>query len=109
MTSADLRRLVVAMTERPWEANGRDVRCAKGLFAELLDVNHIGDSEQNAAAIAALANHADALVALLDACEGVAKLGSLLHTTVGTPASEFSVWERMISALAAVHAIKEAP
>ena len=95
MTSAELRRIVGAMTERPF------CMCGVGRFA----------SEPCAGCLAkrTIANHADALVALVEAVEGVTKLGTLLRTTVGTAAAEFSVWERMTAALAAVHAIRSEP
>lgn len=55
MTSAELRRIVGAMTERPF------CMCGVGRFA----------SEPCAGCLAkrTLANHADALVALVEACE----------------------------------------
>ena len=74
MTSAELRRIVGAMTERPF------CMCGVGRFASAPCDKCIAKS--------ALANHATALVALLEACE----------TTRD--------WNDIDAAVAAVHAAK---
>jgi hypothetical protein len=64
MTSDELRAIFSAMTARPWENE-------RGLITAGREcVVVIGDNESaNEAAIVALANHADALVKLVAACE----------------------------------------
>lgn len=67
--SKELRAIVGAMTVRPWVADD-DTPC---LYSGCMEVAVLGDEAQNydgdGAAIAALANHADALVELVAACE----------------------------------------
>jgi len=63
--SDELRALVAAMTPGPWEENEGGL-----ITSERECVIVIGDNEPaTAAAIAALANHADPLVDLVAACE----------------------------------------
>lgn len=99
MTSTELRRIVGAMTDRPWRAYqhgsmgpddfvlqmGPDPR-----QYEILD-------RDDAAAIVALANHADALVALVKACE---RWKACTAKGLGSRAEH-----DLQDALAAVHAI----
>lgn len=110
MTSAELLRIVGAMTERPWRESPPD----SGLLvadcnhpegpveiANILEEAMLGD----AAAIAALANHATALVALVEACERLrkwrdsARSGAVLDARM----------DDVMSALAAVHAVRGEP
>ncbi len=74
--SDELRALVAAMSARPWrqgrvEKHHVFVPCAECLGPErvLLRMNEHFPHEADAAAIAALANHADAFVDLVAACE----------------------------------------
>jgi hypothetical protein len=80
MTSAELRALVAAMTERPWstENPARDIDgwstgaivCATAPRQAVYSPARRGTApEADRKAIAALANHADALVELVAACE----------------------------------------
>ncbi len=76
--SDELRELVAAMSARPWrqgrvEKHHVFVPCETCLGPErvLLRMNEHFPHEADAAAIAALANHADALVDLVAACEAL--------------------------------------
>ncbi len=76
--SDELRALVAAMSARPWrqgrvEKHHVFVPCADCLGPErvLLRMNEHFSHEADSAAIAALANHADALVDLEAACEAL--------------------------------------
>lgn len=109
-TSTELRRIVGAMTERPWFARSRflsRVRDSSGVGGTL-PTNHIGNlaERDDAVAIAALANHADALVALVEAVEGYARVVDPEGFSTRLEAELHGALE---DALAAVHAIKETP
>jgi molybdopterin-guanine dinucleotide biosynthesis protein A len=74
--SDDLRAIIAAMSARPWrqgrvEKHHVFVPCAECLGPErvLLRMNEYFPHEDDAAAIAALANHAEALVGLVRAAE----------------------------------------
>lgn len=95
-TSTELRRIVGAMTERPWFLSEHDGSIRGG--ADPVDDHDVGDadfSDVDMTAVLALANHADALVALVEACER-------LHEEQSQPAVY-----AVMRALAAVHAVKQ--
>lgn len=75
MTGADLRRLVGAMTPGPYRQGNFERFNVfvpfEGMSTErvLLRMNQHFPCDSDAKAIAALANHADVLVALVEACE----------------------------------------
>lgn len=81
MTSADLRRIVEAMTARPWRMAYENYPDGCGSTSVLSSTdstvyrseNPSNAARNNANSIATLANHADALVALVEACEAVAR------------------------------------
>lgn len=84
MTSAELRRIVGAMTpttaDRPWISLGEEVildntRSKGGFYAACASEN----PEADTAGIATLRNHATALVALLEACEAIGTQASGLN------------------------------
>ena len=111
--SPELRRIVGAMTERPWVgfvsplADALGVQHAGALYHDGCYVaDCIGSSNESAdlSAIVTLASHADALVALVGAVERIYELGPQPMTP--RQAEAFSALYR---ALAAVHAIPEKP
>lgn len=81
MTSAELRRIIEAMTERPWSATNYSSRpdsfydIWRGTIVDrpsqrIARMMRLGDeAHSDAVAIATIVNHADALVALVEACE----------------------------------------
>lgn len=111
-TSTDLRRIVGAMTERPWKRHVSPL-------ADALGVQHVGavyhgdgyvadciGSANEAAdthAIAALANHAEALVALVEAVE------RWRHTRASDTRELMAAVRAVDAALAAVHAVRGEP
>ena len=105
MTSAELRRIVGAMTERPWR-NGADLSHFDA--PEVTDgrtfAYHV-TNDADAVAIATLANHAAALVELVRACERLAEY-ELQGMDLGVGARGAVL--AMRDALAAVHAIPDA-
>lgn len=102
-TGTELHRIVGAMTDRPWHVSDQPEFVLNDARSEqVCDTYGCRNDIKNAAAIALLANHADALVALVLACE----------STRGLDTSDPAFWrgmEAMYAALAAVHAIKETP
>ena len=99
MTSDELAPIIGAMTERPWKADhhcciespsqdGNPERATRMTVTVLG-----GNGDENERAIAALANHADALVELVRACE------RWTRDEGPTPAADIE------AALAKVHAV----
>lgn len=73
MTADELARIIGAMTERPWahsEPHGFIVNKQHELGTA--ETYLYDNSDDNADAIVALANHADAIVELVAACEALA-------------------------------------
>lgn len=99
MTSAELRRIVGAMTERPWRAYRHGSMGPEHFVLEIGDQSEFQNyeilPEDDATAVAILANHADALVALVEACEVAGR-----HLDL-SPAVQ--------DALDAVHAVRGTP
>lgn len=104
MTSAELRRIVGAMTEP--EANPEN--CPRDSCFEAHSIEHcpwLRSVRERDAAIATLVNHADSIVALVEACESVDD----------AVATGISMGEIMLmlgtlrTALESVHAVKETP
>lgn len=102
MISTDLRRIVSAMTERPW-FHDSETPTSGFKYVHVGDANGPGQTvaqwllPPDASAIVTLANHADALVALVEAVERLA------HDQ-----NQPAVYA-VLGALAAVHAVGSAP
>lgn len=107
MTSAELRRIVEARSwPKTWFARGQHLsrRPDNTGMGGSLHTNHIGvmADRDDATAVATLANHADALVALVEAVERWAR---------GLPedGATLEVDDQLAAALAAVHAVRSTP
>lgn len=142
MTSTELRRIVGAMTERPWKHGSWQYDA--GPPFRYVEIRPSGDEDvsitvdgpipsnalddvknviggcgccgspfgrhEDGQAIVTLANHADALVALVEACEQEASvLASFAARNGASYANTAKAIERVLSALAAVHATKATP
>lgn len=102
MTAAELRRVVEAMTCRPWHLSDTHPEFGSSRDHSVFDTYGNVNDGPNAAAIVTLANYADALVALVEACEA---LDDAYDRGVG--ASLMSERLRGVRlSLAAVHAIR---
>lgn len=98
MTSDELARIIGAMTERPWahsEPHGFIVNKQHELGTA--ETYQYENSDNNAAAIVALANHADAFLELVAACEAF-----FPRYDCGPGVGEL---QKLRAALAAVHAV----
>lgn len=111
-TSTELRRIVGAMTERPWFQDSESPTSGFR-YVHVGDANGPGQTvaqwtlPQDATAIAALANHADALVALVEAVEREsAALSAFAARNGAAYANTAKAIESVLGALAAVHAVK---
>lgn len=113
MISTDLRRIVDAMTGEQWKYNRElawlnasdpvdgEIYTIANLSLDSTNDGKCYGASRNGAAIAALANHADALVALVEACE---RWKACSSKGLGSRA-ELDLQD----SLAAIHAIRETP
>lgn len=124
----ELRRIVGAMTARPWkwseqhrlegpprtEDYGSGPEQVRDTIIET-DCGHYPPEEQDREAIATLANHADAFVKLVEACERRRDLECDLpgcsgwHHTMACQKRVSDSDKAIDAALTAVHAIPEKP
>lgn len=95
-TSTDLRRIVGAMTKPSLDRNG--------LVVQAITI----DSSSHTDALVTYANHADALVALVEAVEAIRpRLDHELHGAISRRHAEQI--GALLNALAAVHAVRSEP
>lgn len=108
-TSTELRRIVGAMTERPWVVE-REREGWISVFREHGTMVFRGERDPrfapDATGITTLANHADALVVLVEACERYVRG---IDPEVFSTRAEANLHYALADALAAVHAVKETP
>lgn len=119
MTSAELRCIVEAMTSAPWRMDHLDMRSPSGY--RVLRISGF-EAAADIESIVTIANHADALVALVEAVERRAEAGRAYNERMSQTIRDGHgppqrLWvseclqadEAIAEALAAVHAVRSTP